>query len=35
LDATLERWGATGEFLKKLKRMIDPNSIMNPGRFIY
>jgi len=35
LDATLERWGATGEFLKKIKMLVDPNSIMNPGRFIF
>jgi hypothetical protein len=35
LDFTLERWGTTGEFLKKLKLMVDPSNIMNPGRFIY
>jgi hypothetical protein len=35
LDATMERWGTTGEFLKKIKMLVDPNTIMNPGRFIY
>ena len=35
MDATLERWGATGEFMKKIKMLLDPNSIMNPGRFIF
>lgn len=33
LDITLERVGETGIFLRQLKDLIDPNGIMNPGKF--
>ncbi len=35
MDAQLRRWGPTGEFMRNLKRMIDPKNIMNPGKFIF
>ena len=35
MDLTLERWGTTGEFMKRIKQLIDPNHIMNPGKFIF
>ncbi|MFX0136694.1 MAG: FAD-binding oxidoreductase [Candidatus Hodarchaeota archaeon] len=34
LEITLDRAGATGLFLRKLKNLIDPNNIMNPGKFL-
>ncbi|MHA1649185.1 MAG: FAD-binding oxidoreductase [Candidatus Helarchaeota archaeon] len=34
LDITLERSGATGELLRKIKNLLDPNGIMNPGKFL-
>ncbi len=34
LELTLERAGETGNFLRKIKKLIDPNDIMNPGKFL-
>ncbi len=35
IDVTIDRWGTTGEFIKRLKNLVDPNNIMNPGKFVY
>ncbi|NVM52073.1 MAG: FAD-binding oxidoreductase [Candidatus Helarchaeota archaeon] len=34
LDITLERAGETGDLLRKIKNLLDPNDIMNPGKFL-
>lgn len=34
LDVTLEKTGDTGWLLKQLKNLVDPNGIMNPGKFL-
>ncbi|MFX1450076.1 MAG: FAD-binding oxidoreductase [Promethearchaeota archaeon] len=34
LEITLDRAGATGILLRKIKNLLDPNNIMNPGKFL-
>jgi FAD/FMN-containing dehydrogenase len=34
LDITLERAGDTAKFLRQIKNLVDPNGIMNPGKFL-